>query len=616
MHAYQVKSIALMHHKSKKALECSSSGALSEARELLDELRFLRSVFLTQLDAKQDVHGLEIKEGEQLKGLANQVAELNTNLETISRWLNDVKLALPQEELVRSREGIDIYLDTQIPSIWNWLEDIIILPNDPDGEFSGALLARGQNKVIVLAKGQNKGNIRYIATPKDALPALQDWIDDPIGREMFIETSEGSGRDEILMKEIEEIFQGFAARHNTKRKYSGVWALQQIENLTQVVSNKVIQDLAPVFSGKKCIIVSPGPSLKKNIAVLERDTHDHIIIAVAQACPALSSHNIVPDFVVIIDPKDYSQVLDGTDCSKIQGLIISDVCHPAFYKRPFQNIFTFFAFSPVLNTADIIGAQSFHMFGGSVSVTAVYMAAKLGASEISLVGSDLSFQEGIYYGYEPGEFGPPSTAKELSSPPIVIPGYFGGEVTTKPDYLIFKRELEELAVTWGNNLILNNCTEGGAYIEGFNHIPLTEVLSEEIAKTKRVNLPQYSINEVNENLRKLSDSLIEERSRLNKANSIAKDCLQLAARVNSPEHKKLPALNKKEKQLSAAINNSESLDIICNTEVAAIMRQITHVNSFDGNITLSKSMYKVIIAAIEVIRPALSKQIASLKTSR
>jgi len=615
MHAYLLKSIALMHDKSEEAIECSTSGALSKARELVDELRFLRAVFMTALDAKQDGQRINIGEGQHPQNLANQVTELNTNLETISRWLNAAKLAFPQEELVRTREGIDIYLDTQIPPIWNWLEDLIILPNDPEGKFSAALAARGQNKVIVLANGQNQKNIRHIRTPADALPALKDWVDDPIGRQIFISTSEDSGRDETLIEEIKEIFHGFATRHNTIRKFSSRWALQQIENLTQVVSNKNIIDLAPVFSGKKCIIVSPGPSLKKNIASLERDTHEHIIIAAAQACPALSLHNIFPDFVMVIDPRDYSKVLDGTDCSRIPGLIISDVCHPAFYKRSFQNIFTYFAQSPALNTADIIGAQPIPIFGSSVSVTAVYLAAKLGASEISLIGSDLAFQEEIYYGdYKPitGE----ATAKELTSPPLVIPGYFGGEVTTRPDFLIFKRELEEFAVAWGNNLTLNNCTEGGAYIEGFNHIPLTEILSEETAKTKSFDLPSNSTNEVNENLRKLTKALNAERLRLNKANSLARDCLQLAARVNSPEHNKLPVLNKKEKKLSFAINNTESLDIVCNTEIAAIKRQIKHVNSFDGNITLSKSMYKVIIAAVEVIRTALSKQIVASKTSR
>jgi hypothetical protein len=616
MHAYQLKSIALMHDKSEKAVECSTRGDLSKARELIDELRFLRAVFIKTLDAKQDMHVIDIGEGQHPQNLANQVAGLNTNLDTISRWLNAAKLAFSQEELVRSREGIDIYLDTQIPPIWNWLEDLIILPNDPKGEFSTALAARGQNKIIVLANGQNQKNIRHIGTPADALPALRDWIDDPIGQQLFISTSEGSERDETLMKEIKEVFLGFHVRDSTIRAFSSQWALQQIENLIQVVSRKNVQDLAPVFSGKKCIIVSPGPSLKKNIASLERNTHDHIIIAIAQACPAFSLHNILPDFVVVIDPMDYSVYLDGTDCSKIPGLIISDVCHPALYKKPFQNIFTFFAQRPALNTADIIGAQPMPIFGGSVSVTAVYLAARLGASEISLIGSDLAFQEEIYYGDIP-RFGEEAlTVKELTSPSLVIPGYFGDEVTTKQDYLIFKRELEELAATSGNNLTLNNCTEGGAYIEGFNHIPLTEVLSEEAAKKKSFDLPQNSTNEVNENLKKLSEALNAERFRLNKANSLARDCLQLAARVNSPEHKKLPTLNKKEKNLLLAIKNSESLGIICMAEIAAIQRQIKHVNSFEGNITLSKSMYKVIIAAIEVIRTALSEQISVLKTTR
>ena len=57
---------------------------------------------------------------------------------------------------------------------------------------------------------------------------------------------------------------------------------------------------------------------------------------------ALLKHNIYPDFVMVVDPIDYTHVLDGMDCAKIPGLIIADTCHPKFYALPFQNIFSYF----------------------------------------------------------------------------------------------------------------------------------------------------------------------------------------------------------------------------------------------------------------------------------
>lgn len=619
MHSYQLKSIALLHKKSGLAVTCATAGNLTEARSLFDEIRFLRAVFIQNLSGRPDALEFDIGDGNHSTSLLRQVSELNSNLETIDRWLSETKLAFHQEDLVTSLKGIDIYLDTQIPPIWNWLEDLIILPDDPGGKFSRALAARGQSKVIVLAEGQNQKNIRHISKPSEATAALSDWQDETIGRQIFIPTSKTSQKDEALFKELKEIFISFLTRRNTKQMFSTRWALQQIENLATVVSNQNIADLEQVIRGRKCVIVSPGPSLKKNISLLEGGKHEYVIIAVAQACPALMVHNIYPDFVVVLDPLDYSYVLKGVDCSKIPGLIISDICHPAFYQKPFQNIFTYHSFNPPLKTAEITGAKAIPIFGGSVTVTATYLAAALGASEVSLIGSDLAFEEEIYYGFDEtqesdisaqGEF---TKSKQLTHRPILIPGYFGGEVNTKPDYLLFKRELEEIAVAWGDLLILNNCTEGGAYIEGFNHIPLVETITNGITNHRGLELPKIHDAEINKRLKKLEKILTSERLGLNQAKTRAQECLQLASKLNGPNDRKLATLNKKEKKLSRSVNDSEPLDIFCNTDIASIQRQILGVNSFEGNINLSKSMYTMIIEAVEVLRASLSKQIIALK---
>jgi len=610
MHAYQIKSLSLLLQKSELVVEYATSGNLASARSMLDEIRFLRAVFIQELNVKEDSSLVCIDEDNSSKKLLRQVAKLNTNLEIIFRWLESTRLSFDTETLVKTREGIGVYLDTQIPAIWNWLEDLIILPEDPEGAFSNALTARGQNKIIILSSGQDRDNIRHISTPDQASAAIADWSDEPIGRQIFVKTSPNSHMDEVLQKELKEIFVAFAVRRNTKQGFSKRWGLQQIENLENVVSAKNMDDLKPVIDGRKCVIVSPGPSLKKNITLLANSEHEHLVIAVAQACPALKIHGIYPDFVVVIDPIDYSHVLEGIDCSKIPGLIISDICHSAFYEKPFQNIFTFYPYNPAFNTGEITGAKQTAIFGGSVTVTATYLAAHLGASEISLIGSDLSFEEELYYPYDAKGFdvNSPAFAKTMK-----VPGYFGGEVSTSTGYLVFKRELEEIAAAWEDRLILNNCTEGGVYLEGFAHIPLVETLSRKTSIQKSVHLLRITDDELAERLKKLGQVLHLERIRLNKAKSTAQECLHLAEKLNDPHDKKLPTLNKKEKKLALLVSDSESLDIFCNTEIAAIQRQINRINSFDGNISLSKSMYKMIIEAIEVLRATLSKQISALK---
>ena len=616
MHKYQLKSVALMHDKSEKAVQYATSGSLLKARESIDELRFLRAVFAMAKGIETNTTDQGDEQKEISKNLTAQLEALNNNLATISNWLDATQKAFPKEELVQSAEGVNIYLDSQIPLVWNWLEDVVIIQTGTDENFISALKTRGQRKIIVLSAGESTKDTLYIETPNDALPMLKGWIDDPVGRQIFIAPERASERDKALLNEIKEIYLCFVIRDNTKRKFSRRWALQQIANLPQIIRNKNIKDLTTVFSGKKCIIISPGPSLKKNIKLLKDNESEHIVIAVAQACPALLKHNIHPDFVMVIDPIDYSHVLDGTDCSKIPGLIIGDICHPAFYKKPFQNIFTFFALSPALNSADIVKAEPMPLFGGSVSIAAVDLAMKLGAKEISLIGSDLSFADEIYYGYEPSTEGEATKTSELTFPTFIIPGYFGDEVITKPEFLTFLKEFEELAATTGDDQTLNNCTEGGAYIEGFNHIPLAEVLAKEPRKKNLRQFPNNTPREISDNLKSLLKSLSEERNKLNKAKILTKECLQLAEKLRSPDDKKLATLNKKEKQLVLLTNSTESLDLFCNTEIEAVQRQIGRINSFEGNIKLSKNMYQMIFNAIEVLRVALSEQITVMKDLR
>jgi hypothetical protein len=69
----------------------------------------------------------------------------------------------------------------------------------------------------------------------------------------------------------------------------------------------------------------------------------------------------------------------------------------------------------------------------------------------------------------------------------MLPGYYGGKVQTRPNYYCFHGDFVEIAkheATQEHPIALINCTEGGAFIEGFRHMPLhtaiAEFISEEI----------------------------------------------------------------------------------------------------------------------------------------
>ena len=99
MHAYQIKSVELMHDKSEKAVQCATNGDLLRARELVDELRFLRATYASAIPQGQ----VELQQGTNEKnyseGFALLVNKLNTNFEIIAQWLNAAQGAFSDTHL-------------------------------------------------------------------------------------------------------------------------------------------------------------------------------------------------------------------------------------------------------------------------------------------------------------------------------------------------------------------------------------------------------------------------------------------------------------------------------------------------------------------------------------
>ncbi|MDB9756670.1 hypothetical protein OAB62_03205, partial [Pseudomonadales bacterium] len=70
MHAYQIKSVELMHDKSEKAVQYATNGDLLWARELVDELRFLRATYASAIPKGQEELQQDTKKKNHSEGFA------------------------------------------------------------------------------------------------------------------------------------------------------------------------------------------------------------------------------------------------------------------------------------------------------------------------------------------------------------------------------------------------------------------------------------------------------------------------------------------------------------------------------------------------------------------
>ncbi|MGD6894411.1 motility associated factor glycosyltransferase family protein [Bacillus infantis] len=216
------------------------------------------------------------------------------------------------------------------------------------------------------------------------------------------------------------------------------------------------------------ILVSAGPSLTKQLPLLKKASlSEHYTIgAVGTAYKPLMHNGIVPNFVMISDPKQaivdqfyqcetntstlfYLSTANNQAVSNFKGpryIIWQDgYCRAEEEAKKRQE--------PLINT------------GGSVATSLLDLMVFLGAKKIALIGQDLAFTNGK------------SHAEDTHAIRTVRPSAFFRKVSNyyQNETVYTSRNLS-IYLDWfaqyiiGKNFIeFWNCTEGGAYIDGWKH---------------------------------------------------------------------------------------------------------------------------------------------------
>tara|TARA_B100001939_G_scaffold239196_1_gene206594 strand:- start:99357 stop:101180 length:1824 start_codon:yes stop_codon:yes gene_type:complete len=208
---------------------------------------------------------------------------------------------------------------------------------------------------------------------------------------------------------------------NTLNRFGTLWMRNLYGNALAFPGAGRVNQLEGLYSGRSAIILGAGPSLSdhiEDIALLQRMDPSPVIIAVDTALSVCSLHNVVPDYVLTVDPqpinfyhlagenyrseeKQRMDPIDGeaNDSRKSEKpgrptLIADPSCSPLALRRwsgslmftgnPFplaQSLFEFWGLP--------LPAQL--SYGGSVSTNAYDLALFMGCSRLLLVGQDLSF---------------------------------------------------------------------------------------------------------------------------------------------------------------------------------------------------------------------------------
>jgi hypothetical protein len=173
-------------------------------------------------------------------------------------------------------------------------------------------------------------------------------------------------------------------------------------NLSWYATRPGIADLAGVRMGRPAVVVSAGPSLRRNIDLLARPgVRDRVvIIAVQTVLKTLLAKGIKPHFVTALDYHEISKrFYEGLTREGVEGvtLVVEPKCNRAILEA-FPGDIRCVA-DHVLD--QVLGPLARPMGdlppGATVSHLAYYLARHLGCDPVILVGQDLGFTDGQYY---------------------------------------------------------------------------------------------------------------------------------------------------------------------------------------------------------------------------
>ena len=620
----------------KNALDSGIKGDDESTRIWVDASRAIKSFFkkYQEDDAKENlIVKLEKNGSKQI--LAESLMVLKCAEPFVFQWANRFKqLSVKRYEDFEIVHW-DIFLDYITPLSWDWDSDLFVVQHR-DIRLVDRLIARGQKRIIIiesdpklkkkmtklLSKTPGSDNVQVIDNEEEISRIVSVWIDKPpyLSRVISAEAFSDDQAKKDKLQEIEELVKegmiNAITFDNTIKSHDKTWIQNGLGNFHDLIKYPHIKCLDKKFEGFPVIIVSPGPSLEKNVHLLRNLEGRALVIAASHSLQYLSEQDIIPDIILHVDPNvSIQKYFSDFDMDKVELLILSATTAPSLFNLPARHKTWIYANAYFDNwLMNIINIEDYTLYGSCVSVAALKLAYNWGCSKIALIGQDLSFDSGKYYAG--GTYAPKHVldtfAESESAQRYKLPGYYGGEVLTKNDYRVYHGQFCQLAedINKKSDINLFNCTEGGANIAGFDNINLSDFIDFQIGdgpknkyKLRSVDMDEIVSNKMD--IRPVRSNLIKVKRHLT-----AVEKLINVALVKSKEQKlndNAESIENIQKKIARKIKNSMFLKMALQDALSDVSDREEYENTEDGYREKGIEMYKACLEVIAKLKYELSK---------
>ncbi len=175
-----------------------------------------------------------------------------------------------------------------------------------------------------------------------------------------------------------------------------------MRNARHYIAGPTVAPLKDAAPGALAVVVSAGPSLRRNLDLLTapgvRDRA--VIIAVQTTLKPLLEAGIRPHFVTALDYHEISRrFYEGLTADDVAGttLVVDPKAHPCILETFPGPVRCFAAAAMDRVLGDLRRDVGALPLGATVAHLAVYLARWLGCNPIAMIGQDLGFPDGLYY---------------------------------------------------------------------------------------------------------------------------------------------------------------------------------------------------------------------------
>jgi hypothetical protein len=387
--------------------------------------------------------------------------------------------------------------ENPINQAYNWIEKYIDPSNKADivfglgfGYHLEVLLTSFKDRKVIIIEPNIElfHQIMRVRNLETIIKKAEIIVDEPVesilqkAKTLFWDTKEGGIQcepfevyadifgelwDELRGKFI-KLAQNFNVDIATRRHFGDLWVHNNIRNLSKITEASNASGLVGKFRGIPAILVSAGPSLEKNVHLLNGLKNKCIIMAAGTAVNILEKHGIEPDFMVGIDAgENEAKIHRKVESKDIYFIYSNQVATgsvesyegPKFLMDYSTDLYTdtFFRKSQIDSTI--------FMSGPSVSNTCFDIMFRMGCNPIILIGQDLAYTDKKMYAGENSEQIFEDEAELLRKGYCIDKDIFGKEVITNSAFLSMRNWFEGYFENIKEKVEIINSTEGGLEIE-------------------------------------------------------------------------------------------------------------------------------------------------------